>query len=217
MKKIRHFSRIVCVVLLGGVFLTGTSGCHFAKYCVDYGDKKDFFKNAKSSYRAGSTVKLFYGESPTDTVFTFYLSGSEISPQYDKKNGFYLQFVMPAHDVELEIGKANLTEVVKKAGFKDEQVLSFNSFDGGGPEFSVEIEDPSIITYTSEHIYAKEDHEELCGAGYDVIFTFKGSKPGSTVITVFSSSPIIEPEAYTYVATVDENLKINLESRETQE
>ena len=35
----------------------------------------------------------------------------------------------------------------------EKAVLSFSSFDGGGHEYSVEIEDPEILTYTSKRDY----------------------------------------------------------------
>ena len=39
--------------------------------------------------------------------------------------------------------------------------LEFHSFDGGGPSYSVTIEDESVISCTSEHRYAKKNHKKL--------------------------------------------------------
>ena len=44
----------------------------------------------------------------------------------------------------------------------EKAVLSFSSFDGGGHEYSVEIEDPEILTYTSKRDYGAE-RDELDG------------------------------------------------------
>lgn len=89
-------------------------------------------------------------------------------------------------------------------------VLSFDSFDGGGPEYSVTVGDKTVVSYTSERRYAKDDHEELDGAGYDVIFTFTGLKAGSTDVTVSMTSPIMGSETYRYRADVDDSLNVTL-------
>lgn len=101
--------------------------------------------------------------------------------------------------------KPSPTEAASRAA-----VLSFDSFDGGGPEYSVTVGDPSVVSYTSERRYAKEDHEELDGAGYDVIFTFTGLKAGSTDVTVSMSSSIMGSECYRFRADVDEGLNVTL-------
>ena len=88
--------------------------------------------------------------------------------------------------------------------------LSFSSFDGGGASYSVSIEDESILSYTSKKQYAKANHAALDGAGYDVIFTFKGLKSGRTVVTVTGESPLMPTEVSTYVAVVDDALRVTL-------
>lgn len=89
-------------------------------------------------------------------------------------------------------------------------MLSFDSFDGGGPEYTVTVGDPDVVSCSCEHKYAKADHEELDGAGYDVIYTFTGLKAGSTDITVFMSSPIMGSGTSRYRADVDEGLNVTL-------
>ena len=85
-------------------------------------------------------------------------------------------------------------------------VLSFDSFDGGGPEYTVEIDDATVVSFTEERVYASPRHEELDGAGYSVVFTFTGLKPGETQVSIFGWSPIAGSELDIYVLTVDENL-----------
>ena len=46
----------------------------------------------------------------------------------------------------------------------EKAVLSFSSFDGGGHEYSVEIEDPEILTYTSKRDYGAERDELETGS-----------------------------------------------------
>ena len=62
-------------------------------------------------------------------------------------------------------------------------VLSFHSFDGGGPEFHAVLAS-DIVSIEQEKEYAKPNHEELDGAGFTVTFTFTGIKPGETVLTI---------------------------------
>ena len=89
--------------------------------------------------------------------------------------------------------------------------LGFSSFDGGGPEYHVEIEDAGILTYSSRRQYDSPDHERMTGSSYKVIFTFTGLAPGSTKLTVRYASPITESGESHYTAIVDENLNVTLE------
>ena len=88
--------------------------------------------------------------------------------------------------------------------------LSFDSFDGGGPVFNVVFSEDGIASCSTECIYAREDHENLCGAGYRVILTFRGLTPGTTEVTVEERSPIAENLDHRYVLTVDEDLNVVL-------
>lgn len=94
--------------------------------------------------------------------------------------------------------------------------LEFESFDGGGPEYAV-VMDSDIVSYTSKRQYAKEDHEDLNGAGYDVIFTFTGVKPGQADMTVEERSPIGDNEDHHYTVTVDSELRVEIKVKETPE
>ncbi len=95
--------------------------------------------------------------------------------------------------------------------------LSFHSFDGGGPEYKVEIADPGVLTYTSETRYNKPDHAQMTGAGYDVIFTFKGVKQGETGVTITSQSPVSPSTVTKYKAVVADDLSVTLEKLSEEE
>ena len=97
----------------------------------------------------------------------------------------------------------------------DDVSLSFHSFDGGGPKYTVTIDDPSILICTSERKYAKANHEELDGAGYMVTFTFKGLKSGQTGFTVSERSPIGDNSDTRYTAVVDDALHVTLRQQDT--
>ena len=88
-------------------------------------------------------------------------------------------------------------------------VLSFHSFDGGGPEYRIEV-DPGIVSHSCTRRYAKANHEELEGAGYDLICTFRGLKPGETAMTVRERSPIAGNADLTYAVKVDEKLNVTI-------
>jgi hypothetical protein len=95
---------------------------------------------------------------------------------------------------------------------KEQAMLSFHSFDGGGPQYSIEL-DSDIVSYESKKEYDKPDHKRMRGAGYDVIFTFTGLKAGETVVTVKKRSPIHERENEDrkYKLKVDKDLNVTIE------
>ena len=87
--------------------------------------------------------------------------------------------------------------------------LRFSSFSGGGYDYSVKVEDPSVVS--CEARYEFEAHaEEIDGASYDFIVEFTGLKPGATTAAVYGRSPIMEPENSVYTVSVDEALNVTL-------
>ena len=89
--------------------------------------------------------------------------------------------------------------------------LRFESFDGGGPEFNVVVSDESIVSYDSEVKYRDPDHEEMHGAGYDVVINFSGKKPGETTVLIEERSPIANNLDHRYRITVDDELNVRTE------
>ncbi|MBO4432953.1 MAG: hypothetical protein J5852_05410 [Clostridia bacterium] len=96
------------------------------------------------------------------------------------------------------------TEIEKTA------VLSFDSFDGGGPSYDVEIENESVAVCKQTHYYLNPDHDQMCGSGYEVNISFTGLKPGKTKAIVRCRSSIADNFDAVYDITVDDDLKINL-------
>ena len=89
--------------------------------------------------------------------------------------------------------------------------LSFHSYDGGGPQYGISIDDPDIISFTSEKVYSDKNHAQKDGSGYDLIYTFKSLKAGKTIIRVatdLSNSKI--PDRY-YSAAVGDDMSLTIE------
>ena len=95
--------------------------------------------------------------------------------------------------------------------------VSYESFDGGGPEFSVRIDDPEIASCESRRHYRKDDHEQMTGAGYEVIITFTALKAGETTATISARSPIAENFDAIYAIQVDDAGNIALELQEEKD
>ncbi len=95
--------------------------------------------------------------------------------------------------------------------------LSFESFDGGGPEFNVEIADESIVSYASRSKYRDPDHGKMHGSGYDEIITFTGVKPGQTTVIIEERSPIADNLDHKYRVTVDDELNVQIEQLSVKE
>ena len=91
-----------------------------------------------------------------------------------------------------------------------ETTLTFDSFDGGGPEYCIVLE-RDIVSYKSARKYAKANHSELTGAGYTVTYTFTGVTPGEAEMTVEERSPICGSIDRKYSVKVDNDLKVTIE------
>ena len=89
--------------------------------------------------------------------------------------------------------------------------LRFHSFDGGGPEYDFSIENPETADFSTQREYSKPNHEELDGAGYDVVLTLTGKKAGETVLTATYDSPIGDSGAKKYRVTVADDLSVTAE------
>lgn len=89
-------------------------------------------------------------------------------------------------------------------------VLRYNSFDGGGPEYTAKVDDETVVSFSCVRRYADKDHGKICGAGYDVVFTFRGLKEGETEVKISSFSPIVPPEEESYHVSVDSELNVKM-------
>ena len=89
-------------------------------------------------------------------------------------------------------------------------VLSFPSFDGGGPTYHIVL-DSDLVSWKSAREYSKPNHGELDGAGYWLVFTFTGLKPGETSLTVEQRSPIGGNLDHMYSVKVDADLNVSVD------
>ena len=99
---------IVTAVIVIAIFITG---CGKRSYKVDYCGAKDFYANAKDTYKSGEEVELIFDLVASDTDYTFYLDGkSENLDAQGTGNGFVIRFTMPDHDVKLSYSEKNSME-----------------------------------------------------------------------------------------------------------
>ena len=89
--------------------------------------------------------------------------------------------------------------------------LIFDSFDGGGPEFHVIVEDESIVSHRTDTRYESADHDNMTGSGKKVVITFTGEQPGQTYVTVEERSPIADNLDRRYEVTVDDDRNVTIE------
>ena len=108
-----------------------------------------------------------------------------------------------------EGGDGSMHENTKEAA-QGTAELSFQSFDGGGPEFQVVLKNQDIVSYESSVHYAKADHAELTGAGYTITYIFTGKKAGETSMTIEERSPIADNLDHKYHVSVDEDLHVTI-------
>ena len=166
----------------------------------------EFYEGFLSSYMGGGD---------------WFMSGSRL--YMSERNGMYLfntfipvegalVFVEEESDNFPYVRVPDMGRFIKDApgGAGETAALAFDSFDGGGPEYTVEIGDPDILSYTCSYRYLDPDYEELDGATYTVMFEFTGLQAGSTRVAVTGWSPIVDGRRITYEATVDENLNVVL-------
>ena len=80
------------------------------KYKVSYRGGKQFFRNARDAYRAGELVEVWFDLIATDTDYTFFVDNTVINPRYESGKGYIISFVMPDHDVFVDIKMKNTME-----------------------------------------------------------------------------------------------------------
>ena len=84
-------------------------------------------------------------------------------------------------------------------------LLSFHSFEGGGPEFRLMMEKKGIFTWYSRKHYFQENHENLCGAGFNVEFSLYPLRMGEATAKILGDSPICPQPPQKIMVQVDEN------------
>ena len=106
MKKMK--AAVLLLFLIAGGVGAGLAGCGKAGYAVRFESEwdRECFSGLKESYAAGEKVKLCYGNEyiGTDTDYSFFVDGEELSADYSERRGFILSFRMPDHDVTVTVG-----------------------------------------------------------------------------------------------------------------
>lgn len=102
------FFVIVMAIVVFGLCLYYRDGQEVC-YRIDYNGCRDRLKGARSMYKAGQTVTVYYKEKyiATDTDYSFYLDGERLNGTFVKGKGMRISFVMPNHDVKLTCDAVN--------------------------------------------------------------------------------------------------------------
>ena len=156
--------KVITILLLSCMMLI-LFGCGKKAYKVDYCGERDFYENAKESYKEGEKVTLKYGFISTDTDYSFYLDDEPIDYEY-KDDAFILQFIMPGHDIKIECKTSNSMANIHEAQQEDGQFGEskrdskemYESFLAGTEPlyFDIANVDGMLIGDTYEPVY-KED------------------------------------------------------------
>ena len=96
------------MLMIGGILMLTLFGCGGGnRFRVDYNGRKDAFRGAKDTYRAGQQVTLYYDLIGTDTDYAFFLDGERLQTDYSHQKGYILRFTMPDRDVTLTVESYN--------------------------------------------------------------------------------------------------------------
>ncbi len=140
-------------------------------------------------------------------------SGDRIVVFYGSNTWAYTRLGHVADRTEAEmaalLGEGDVVLTLRTAACEPAE-LSFDSFDGGGPEYTVAVRDLAIVSCGEGRSYGNEDHGEIDGASYTVTLTFTGLASGETEATVSARSPIDEGWDAVYSVFVDEGLNVFL-------
>lgn len=95
--------------------------------------------------------------------------------------------------------------------------VSVHSFDGGGPTWQLHMECKGVFTWFSRRHYYRADHEQLCGAGYDVTYELCPLRPGKGTALLTGDSPICPEPMRRICVEVDEQLKLSYHMEEVKD
>lgn len=87
----------------------------------------------------------------------------------------------------------------------------YHSFDGGGPEYTVELSDDQTVHAYSYVEYANPDHNLMDGSAFDEVWVFSGRKPGKTEVIVTMNLYGERTTTDHFELTVDEDLTVKCE------
>ncbi len=91
-------------------------------------------------------------------------------------------------------------------------VLTYPSFDGGGPSYTMTIHQPGIFTWFCRKVYHSPDHDQVCGAGFDYVYKLYPVRCGTASAVIRGASPICPEEKVSLKVCVDENLTLTCET-----
>ncbi len=95
--------------------------------------------------------------------------------------------------------------------------LSFHSFDGGGPKYSVIIADESLLNFEQSKHYAAASRTKTGGSPYTVNINFAGLRAGTTTVIIEQRSPVTKGRDLIYKADINDLLEVKLTKLETKD
>lgn len=95
------------MIVMGVFMMLGLFGCGAKTYKLTL--ESSFYQTKKTNYKEGENVKVTYNMIATDTDYTFYTDSEDVklNISYNDREGYVIEFVMPAHEVVLRISSRN--------------------------------------------------------------------------------------------------------------
>ena len=190
-KEVMKMTKIKCLIAIAGCAMALLSGC----------ESKDMIMDGDGMFQKFSYTNITQDEATEEAADKATEEAADKATEEitDKT-------AEETTDKTIEETTEKKSELISK-----EVTLRFDSFDGGGPEYNVIIKDESIVSYTAVREYAKADHDMMTGAGYDMVYTFTGLKPGKTDMLIEARSPIADNFDINYRITVSEDMSVKIE------
>ena len=95
--------------------------------------------------------------------------------------------------------------------------LSFSSFSGGGPEYALTLDAPEKVDWYRQE---RMDGPEAPGAGFEVVYAFRGRIPGIVHATVTTTMPLASAAGGSashdtvYTLSIDKHFNVSILPRE---
>ncbi len=109
MQRVCEFMKKYLMILTGVIMVMGLIGCGKQKYQLNFDGYG--FQSKKTAYSQGEKVTVYYDMIATDTDYSFSCDPDvDMQQSYDNAHGYVFEFIMPEHDVTLQVSSRNSME-----------------------------------------------------------------------------------------------------------